>query len=47
MKNLWGSEKDVLRYAWAIFLRTVEIEGVLSKGAAATDEEKDEIKGTV
>lgn len=47
MKRVWGSEKDVLRYAWAIFQRTVEIENSLAKGAAeVTEEEKDEIKGT-
>jgi len=44
MKKVWGSERDVLRYAWAIFLRTLEIEDALAKEAAATEEEKDRLK---
>ncbi|KAF9450535.1 hypothetical protein P691DRAFT_789100 [Macrolepiota fuliginosa MF-IS2] len=31
MKRLWGSERDVLSYAWAVFLRTLEIEEALAK----------------
>ncbi|KXN92528.1 hypothetical protein AN958_05383 [Leucoagaricus sp. SymC.cos] len=26
IKRVWGAEQDVLRFAWAIFLRTVEVE---------------------
>jgi len=29
MKQVWNTEKDVLRFAWAVFLRTLEVEAAL------------------
>ncbi|KAF9451354.1 hypothetical protein P691DRAFT_699568 [Macrolepiota fuliginosa MF-IS2] len=31
MKRLWDSERDVVSYAWAVFLRTLEIEKALAE----------------
>ena len=29
MKQVWNTEKDVLQLAWAVFLRTLEVEAAL------------------
>jgi len=30
MKQVWGTEKDVLRFAWAVFVQTLEVEATLA-----------------
>ncbi len=37
MKRLGAIEQDVLRYAWAVFLNTLEIEEALAKGVMANE----------
>lgn len=45
VRRLWGSERDVLYYAWRIFLRTMEIEDALAKKAAAKKEGEEQTEG--
>jgi hypothetical protein len=39
LARVWGRERDVLKFAWAIFLRTVDIEAAHAKQAALQESE--------
>lgn len=45
MKRLWAREQDVLRFAWAVFLNTLDIEDALAKGTIANGQSKIYDKG--
>lgn len=45
MKRLWATEQDVLRFAWAVFLNTLDIEDALAKGTTANGQSKIYDKG--
>ena len=45
MKRLWVTEQTVLRYAWAVFQNTLDIEDALAKGTAVDGQPKIYDKG--
>jgi hypothetical protein len=46
MKRVWGSEQDVLRFAWAVFLQTEEIEATLVSQTEPHDQHEEDTEGT-